>query len=96
MLTDMCKITADGVQIRLVAKSPQPFVWLETSYTEGQWDKNFVLLLEEETDFVWQTKEKITCPDFLSSIDYYFPYQVRLSKPEVALGWNFSGIPNPI
>ena len=62
--------------VTVTARLPQPFVWLETTFIDGQWEKNNVLLLQSETKFYWNSEDEVECNAFLDSIQIFYPSKV--------------------
>ena len=77
---DSCSSEEFGIKLKIKTVLPQPFVWFETSFVNGQWNKNNILLLKDITEVKWETAETISCEEFTKSIRVFYPSKVRGSR----------------
>ena len=71
-----CEKEDNGINLTIQTDIPQPFVWLETTILNGQWDENNILLKNEKTSVFWRSTENIQCDQFVKTIEIYHPSMV--------------------
>lgn len=66
----------EAISIRVSTNFPQPFVWLDTTLSDGQWTQNNMMLLKEHTIVKWETRQTIKCEDFMARLRIFYPSKV--------------------